>query len=324
MKQAVDVPVIALAQRLPALGGWLEYAKLIEQAGADALELNVYYARHRPERVRRRRSSSAPSRWCRPCARRSASRWPSSSRPSTPRSPTSPRSSTRRAPTGSCCSTASTSPTSTSRSWRCGAACTCRARRSCCCGCAGSRSCRPKLKASLAVTGGVHTVIDAVKAIMAGAHAVQLVSALLKHGPQYLATLRAGARAVARGARVRVAAPDAGQHEPRGLPRPRGLRAAPTTCWCCRAGGRRSPGGGTGVRSRALPGERQPVHEHADRLARLRRHEQQEALPVSRYRKRRTRLLGELRVEEPLGRARLEAGAVGSSPCTEWIPVPVP
>ena len=24
-------------------GGWLDYAKLIEQAGADALELNVYY-----------------------------------------------------------------------------------------------------------------------------------------------------------------------------------------------------------------------------------------------------------------------------------------
>ncbi|MBM3318060.1 MAG: dihydroorotate dehydrogenase-like protein [Candidatus Eisenbacteria bacterium] len=40
--------------------------------------------------------------------------------------------------------------------------------------------------ASLAVTGGVHTAADAVKAIMAGAHAVQMVSALLQRGPAYL------------------------------------------------------------------------------------------------------------------------------------------
>jgi dihydroorotate dehydrogenase (fumarate) len=33
-------------------------------------------------------------------------------------------------------------------------------------------------------------VIDVVQSIMAGAHAIQLVSALLKRGPQYLATLR--------------------------------------------------------------------------------------------------------------------------------------
>ncbi len=43
---------------------------------------------------------------------------------------------------------------------------------------------------SLGVTGGVHTGRDAVKAIMAGAHGVQLVSALLVHGPEYLATVR--------------------------------------------------------------------------------------------------------------------------------------
>jgi dihydroorotate dehydrogenase (fumarate) len=43
---------------------------------------------------------------------------------------------------------------------------------------------------SLAVTGGVHTTVDVVKAIMAGAHAVQMVSALLKNGPQYLSQLR--------------------------------------------------------------------------------------------------------------------------------------
>ncbi len=37
-----------------------------------------------------------------------------------------------------------------------------------------------RVRASLAVTGGVHTSLDAIKAVMAGAHAVQMVSALLK------------------------------------------------------------------------------------------------------------------------------------------------
>ncbi|MFO0552263.1 MAG: dihydroorotate dehydrogenase-like protein [Polyangiaceae bacterium] len=42
IKAAVSVPVIASLNGITATG-WLEYAKLIEQAGADALELNVYY-----------------------------------------------------------------------------------------------------------------------------------------------------------------------------------------------------------------------------------------------------------------------------------------
>lgn len=42
----------------------------------------------------------------------------------------------------------------------------------------------------LAVTGGVHTEIDVVKAIMCGAHAVQVVSAPLKFGPARITTLR--------------------------------------------------------------------------------------------------------------------------------------
>lgn len=43
---------------------------------------------------------------------------------------------------------------------------------------------------SLAASGGVHTCLDAVKAIMCGASAVQMVSALLRRGPEYLATVR--------------------------------------------------------------------------------------------------------------------------------------
>jgi dihydroorotate dehydrogenase (fumarate) len=46
-----------------------------------------------------------------------------------------------------------------------------------------------RTKASLAASGGVHTGLDAVKAVMAGASAVQMVSRLLEDGPQQLRTV---------------------------------------------------------------------------------------------------------------------------------------
>jgi dihydroorotate dehydrogenase (fumarate) len=49
-----------------------------------------------------------------------------------------------------------------------------------------------KVKASLAVTGGVHAPLDAVKAVMAGADAVQVVSAVLRHGPPAIREIRDG------------------------------------------------------------------------------------------------------------------------------------
>jgi dihydroorotate dehydrogenase (fumarate) len=49
-----------------------------------------------------------------------------------------------------------------------------------------------RVKGSLGVTGGVHDGIGALKAIMAGADAVQMVSALLIHGPERLAQARTG------------------------------------------------------------------------------------------------------------------------------------
>jgi len=42
VKQAVHVPVIGSLNGI-STGGWIDYAKKIEQAGADALELNMYY-----------------------------------------------------------------------------------------------------------------------------------------------------------------------------------------------------------------------------------------------------------------------------------------
>ena len=42
IKQAVSIPVIGSLNGISS-GGWVEYAHRIEQAGADALELNIYY-----------------------------------------------------------------------------------------------------------------------------------------------------------------------------------------------------------------------------------------------------------------------------------------
>jgi dihydroorotate dehydrogenase (fumarate) len=43
-----------------------------------------------------------------------------------------------------------------------------------------------RVRASLAVSGGVHAAVDVIKATMAGAHVTQMVSALLMHGPMHL------------------------------------------------------------------------------------------------------------------------------------------
>ncbi|MFN0006687.1 MAG: dihydroorotate dehydrogenase-like protein [Planctomycetota bacterium] len=49
---------------------------------------------------------------------------------------------------------------------------------------------RGNVRCSLAASGGIHGGLDAVKAVMAGADAVQMVSAVLRHGPQALGRAR--------------------------------------------------------------------------------------------------------------------------------------
>ncbi|MBI3819963.1 MAG: dihydroorotate dehydrogenase-like protein [Planctomycetes bacterium] len=188
LKKAVAIPVIASLNGATN-AGWLHYAKLIEDAGADALELNVYTVGHDPEKtsmdieqgvvdmVRRVvRETSLP------VAVKLSPQW--------------------------------TSLTHFARELEA----------------AGARGLvlfnrfyQPdidpehldvamrlhlsdstelplrlrwlallsgRLSLSLAASGGVHTGLDAVKTVMAGAHAVQLVSSLLAHGPEHLAVVR--------------------------------------------------------------------------------------------------------------------------------------
>jgi dihydroorotate dehydrogenase (fumarate) len=48
LKDAVNIPVMGSLNGV-STGGWIEYAKKIEDAGADALELNLYYIATDPE-----------------------------------------------------------------------------------------------------------------------------------------------------------------------------------------------------------------------------------------------------------------------------------
>jgi dihydroorotate dehydrogenase (fumarate) len=48
VKKAVRIPVIASLNG-SSMGGWTRYAKMMEEAGADAIELNTYYVAANPE-----------------------------------------------------------------------------------------------------------------------------------------------------------------------------------------------------------------------------------------------------------------------------------
>jgi len=54
----------------------------------------------------------------------------------------------------------------------------------------GAAAVSGRIKGSIGITGGVHTGLDVIKATMAGAHVTQLVSALLRNGPNHLRTMR--------------------------------------------------------------------------------------------------------------------------------------
>ena len=50
LKESVSIPVIGSLNGVTT-GGWVEYASKIQQAGADALELNIYYLPTSPEQT---------------------------------------------------------------------------------------------------------------------------------------------------------------------------------------------------------------------------------------------------------------------------------
>ena len=189
-KKSVTIPVIAsLNGRSP--GGWVRYAEFMEQAGADALELNIFDIPSDPSlppTIWRR----ATATWCAPSVRASAfpsrSNWAHTSL----RVRISSSACRKPAPTASSSSTASISQTSTSRSWKSPRTWCSAARTNCACGLHWAAILYHQVETYIAITGGVHDSSDVLKCMMAGAHVAMMTSALLKYGIEHIGVVLAG------------------------------------------------------------------------------------------------------------------------------------
>jgi dihydroorotate dehydrogenase (fumarate) len=188
VKAAVSVPVIGSLNGV-SNSGWLDYAKQIEQAGADALELNVYYVSTDPKEsgadVEQRtvdivRSVASATRL--PVAVKLSPNYASLANFAKQLVGAGAKGLVLfnrfyqpdidiEALEGSQTLTLSDSSELLLRlRWL--------------------AILSDRVDTSLAASGGVHSASDALKAVMAGAHAVQLVSAVLRHGPGHLAKVR--------------------------------------------------------------------------------------------------------------------------------------
>ena len=188
IKSAVKLPVIASLNGV-TLGGWLEYAQKIEQAGADALELNVYYLAAKSweagSLVERRILEIVH-------AVKNGVKIPLAVKLSPFFSSLGHFASEldRLKVDGLVLFNRFYQPDSTPRSWRSSPPSPSPTPRELLLRLRWLAILAGRLRASLAVSGGVHTGLDAVKAVMTGADAVQMVSAILRRGPKQLAVVR--------------------------------------------------------------------------------------------------------------------------------------
>jgi len=190
IKAAVHVPVIASLNGITATG-WLDYAKLIEQAGADALELNVYYVATDPKEggdaVERRTIDiirAVRKAILIPIAVKLSPFFSSVSHFAAELEAAGadglvlfnrfyqPDIDIQELEVRNTLHLSDSSELLLRLRWL--------------------SILSAQRKFDLAVSGGVHTPTDAVKAVMAGACAVQMVSALLQKGPQHISEMRAG------------------------------------------------------------------------------------------------------------------------------------
>jgi dihydroorotate dehydrogenase (fumarate) len=190
IKQSVDIPVIGSLNGV-SMGGWIDYAHLIEQAGADALELNVYYIASDPEEpgvaVEKRTLDilaavknsvtipvavklspffSSPGHFAKQLEALGASGVVLFNRFYQPDIDIEELEATHRL------DLSNSTELRLRLRW--------------------AAILHGRLKADIAVSGGVHTVEDIIKAIMCGASVVQVVSSLLKYGPSHIGPLITG------------------------------------------------------------------------------------------------------------------------------------
>lgn len=188
VKDAVDVPVIGSLNGVTP-GGWIDHAALLAEAGADAMELNVYNVAADPAEE----ASAIESRLVELCASvKAAVQIPVAVKLS-PFYTSLPNLAARLGAVGIdglvvfnrfYQSDIDLDELDVVPSLRL----------------SDESELLPRLRAvallsgrvtpSLAVSGGVHSAHNAVKAVMCGAHAVQLVSALLQQGAGHLAKIR--------------------------------------------------------------------------------------------------------------------------------------
>jgi dihydroorotate dehydrogenase (fumarate) len=188
VKEAVDIPVIASLNG-STHGGWLSYGRLMEQGGADAVELNVYHAAIDPQKTGAdiERETVAMVHEVKrsvkiPVAVKLSPFFTSFANFALQLD--------REGADGLVLfnrfyeADIDVQELQVTRALNLSDSSELRLRLR------GIASLAPLVKASLAVTGGVHTAVDIVKATMAGAHVTQMVSALLRNGPEYLFKVR--------------------------------------------------------------------------------------------------------------------------------------
>ena len=81
-----------------------------------------------------------------------------------------------------------------------------------------------RIGANLAATSGIHRATDALKMLMAGADVTMLCSVLLRRGIGHIAVIEREMLRMDGGARIRIGRATQGQHEPEELPRPERVR----------------------------------------------------------------------------------------------------
>jgi dihydroorotate dehydrogenase (fumarate) len=190
IKEMVDIPVIGSLNGT-CLGGWTDHARFIEQAGADALELNVYYVASDPDEpgvaveqrtldilqavkqavtipvaVKLSPFFSSPGHFAKQLDAHGAAGVILYNRFYQPDIDIEELEATHRL------DLSNSTELRLRLRW--------------------AAILHGHLKASIAVSGGVHSVEDIIKAIMCGASAVQVVSCLLKHGPSHIGSLITG------------------------------------------------------------------------------------------------------------------------------------
>lgn len=189
IKETVDIPVIGSLNGI-SMGGWTDHARLIQQAGADALELNVYYVATNPNEsgtevekrtldilkavkasvtipiaVKLSSYFSSPGHFAKQLDASGAAGVVLFNRFYQPDINIEELEATPHLELSN-----STELRQRLR-W--------------------IAIIHGHIKANIALSGGVHSFEDIIKGIMCGANVVQIVSSLLKHGPEHLAVLLA-------------------------------------------------------------------------------------------------------------------------------------